>query len=201
MNFSKFQVRDSVLRMTADQWETALETTGKIPQTLYRCQALAHVAHICPDSLKKQKIIDDALKLAWTEKEPFNILEACVWPLSVQCSLNHRGMRVSQQVERLLNEINKLSHPVRKMDALCFLALAVREDKTNFCRVLEEFKAACKGAESWRVSHDLTVLAGHARVVDPKLAEELIAMISSEKLQAKARRYLARLDDGKEVLS
>jgi len=182
----------AVFRMTGPDWEKALALARRIDVPHWRCQALAHVAYICPQAQRRASVITESFKAANSEKDLYSIVAVSASPLSVLAFAgNHPEAKM--QTARLLGLISGEPHPVRRMEALYHLATGLWQDKDCFLQVLNRFREAAEQAKSWRVAQDVIALLPYVYRVEAKVTPELLALISVPKLRRRAEREAARI--------
>src|SRR5437762_7750798 len=133
--------RDYVAKLAASSPEEALRVARGITEPWFRCQALAYVAHHCPDDTKKNELLAESFAAALNAGDANRIVSASAWPLKVLCQ-SRQGEQLEVKVDHLLSLIQNEPSPVRRADALNLMLGAVVCGPTScFLKVLEDRKS------------------------------------------------------------
>lgn len=187
--------RISVLRMAPSDWRDALALARQIGHPWFRCQALAHLAYVCPDKEQKPALLKESFKAANEEKDPYSIVGVSSFPLATLTTWDGEHPAVEEHVSRLLGVISAEPNPVRRMDALFYLSTGLWRDRECYLQVLPVFRRTAGEAKSWKVAHNVIGLLRYAYRVYPEVVPELLSLITAPKMQRRAERELKKIAD------
>ncbi len=182
--------RDKVARMAPKDWKKALDAADRIPDGWYKCQALAHVAKICPIAKQQGTILKNAFKAGLASGDPNRVVTASAWPLRVLAETG-KERAVEEETARLLEILRKEANPVRRMDALAEIVLSLVASRSSFLKALHEFEVACREANSWKVPRAVARVLPVVAQVDPAHASQLSQLVADAKERQKLGRDLA----------
>jgi hypothetical protein len=167
--------RDRVAQLAKTDFNEALLQSRKISEPWYRAQALAWVARYAP----KDKILStaqEAIKEAFTSQDAYQRVGASTWAIRALCERGH-FQEASQLTTRLLNEAEKIAHPVCRLDALFLLwqgaELLPNEQNES---ILQRLIDACFAAQSWKGKW---VLRNVVAILNDQDSERAYCIVSS----------------------
>lgn len=181
--------REFVTKLAASEPEKALDVARIIPESWYRCQALAHVACNLKQRKLREEIIHEALKAAYELREPNRIVSVAAWPVRAMVAGGDR--RLESVVDELLHRIQVEPNPVRRADALLLLFEAVYYEARVREVVLEVLLRACEEMNSWKRPHILSDIALVLAIDDPARAAQIVELIGEGRMGRKTRREIS----------
>jgi hypothetical protein len=155
----------------------------------YRCQSLAVAAMAVPDGKLRLALVDEALAAAHELEEPNRVVTVASWPVEVLATFGPTS-RLEREIGRLLTVAASEPHAVRRADALAMLLARAWANDAQRTRVLDALLATCSNARGWKLDWLLGGIVAQLATVDPRRAEEVVAMIHGAKAQRRARRDL-----------
>ena len=189
--------RNRVARLASTDRAEALRIARAIGDPWFRCQALAYVAHHCPEMEERLRLIEESFQAGAAAPDPNRIVTVSAWPLKVLCKTG-LDLMLESETDRLLNVIATEPSPVRRAHALdAMLGALLGAPGYLFWRAFDMFQLAClmpltNGKRNTRGESRLTRWVVFVERVEAGRGRALIEAIKGPTLRAQALRILAQ---------
>ncbi len=180
------QRRDQVSSMPASEWQAALRLARSIEGAWFRCQALSHVATVCPISKVSLEIVDEALAAADSIPDINRKVSVSALPIRVALLCRQEQLAI-RETARHLELLQFEPNPVRCMDACAVFIQQLAQEATCLQLALNAFLKHAGQARSWKVAYDTLGIAPVIAMRMPERLPELRALLIK-------KRFASRFD-------
>jgi hypothetical protein len=181
-------LRQIAAALAQEDASRALDIAQSIGDPWYRCQALSSVAERL-EGQARSKVLAEALDAALHANGPNRIVTVSSWPLRILSRIGAHD-RVVTELGRLTALLDEEPHPVRRMDALMALLLAVLDGPASTIDSLRaRLLIAIRAAHGWKRDRHLEWLVEfHRTRGEPSLAQQMASEIESPRVRRRALR-------------
>lgn len=186
-------LRNKVKQLVTSDIDKAATLAAEINDPWFKSQALAFVADKIGDRKRKEKILEQSFSSALEADSPNRIVSVSSWPLRV-LSKSKEVKLVNTEVNKLINILEKESHPVRKLDALLNLIHALHHGPIETLNtVVKKYIEIAEICKSWKKDTGLYEIALLIKKHDLKASHRLINLIWDD---VKKKKALKDIENG-----
>lgn len=174
--------RELATRLAITDTDGALVIARSIKDPWFACQAMAHVARLCPEN-RFRRLIKESFRAGSSADDPYKIVASAAWPVRAIVERKHLDM-LDSVIPELLNRAEQIELLASRSEALFLLFEAIYPaGREKWFDVLQALRKASTTLISWRQRRNLRDVVLIVWNDDAETSKEIISHLEEGKLK------------------